>query len=60
MLEQIFCRFCRCRANHSFHGRFPKEKRDIRGEKGLESSGRMSFFGILRLRLSQRTAPNFA
>jgi hypothetical protein len=29
-------------------------------EKGPESRGRMSLFGVLRLRLSQETAPNSA
>jgi hypothetical protein len=30
------------------------------GEKGSESRGSMSLFGVLRLRLSQETAPNSA
>jgi hypothetical protein len=30
------------------------------GEKGPESRGSMSLFGVLRLRLSQETAPNSA
>jgi hypothetical protein len=36
------------------------ETRSIGGEKGPESRGGMSFFGVLRLRLSQETAPNSA
>jgi hypothetical protein len=32
----------------------------IGGEKGPESRGGMSLFGVLRLRLSQETAPNSA
>jgi hypothetical protein len=33
---------------------------NIGGKKGPESRGSMSLFGVLRLRLSQETAPNCA
>jgi hypothetical protein len=33
---------------------------NIGGEKGPESRGSMSLFGVLRLRLSHETAPNSA
>jgi hypothetical protein len=43
-----------------FLNRFSEVACNIGGEKGPEGRGSMSLFGVLRLRLSQETAPNSA